>query len=160
MYAGLALATSVGLFLFTRILIPDAILTLTITLALWALMRALDEEEAHPRRWAMRCGRPWATGLLLKGLIAAVFPVGAGLLYLGLTRQLWRREDVAAVAAGGGICCSWRSRRRGTCWRRCGIRRTWTSRCTAKGIVPRVLLVLLHERARAAVPEPALPAGL
>src|ERR1700743_1002401 len=30
LYAGLALATSVGLFLFTRILIPDVILTLTI----------------------------------------------------------------------------------------------------------------------------------
>src|SRR5271157_6634444 len=33
MYAGLALATSVGLFLFTRILIPDVILTLAITVA-------------------------------------------------------------------------------------------------------------------------------
>src|SRR5271157_1431039 len=52
MYAGLVLATSVGLFLFTRILIPDAILTLTVTVALWALMRATEEEEPHPRRWA------------------------------------------------------------------------------------------------------------
>src|SRR6266852_7997586 len=32
MYAGLALATSVGLFLFTRILIPDVLMTLCITL--------------------------------------------------------------------------------------------------------------------------------
>src|SRR5258708_17926773 len=32
-YAGLCLATSTGLFLFTRIQIPDAILTLTITIA-------------------------------------------------------------------------------------------------------------------------------
>ena len=45
--AGLALATSVGLFLFTRILIPDAMLTLAITVALWSLLRALDESEAH-----------------------------------------------------------------------------------------------------------------
>ena len=37
---------SVGLFLFTRILIPDVMLTLAITLALWGLLRALDEEEA------------------------------------------------------------------------------------------------------------------
>src|SRR5690349_12617115 len=44
-YAGLVLATCVGLFLFTRILIPDVMLTLTITLALWGLLRALDEEE-------------------------------------------------------------------------------------------------------------------
>src|SRR5262249_41223999 len=39
MYSGLVLSTCVGLFLFTRILIPDVILTLTITLALWALLR-------------------------------------------------------------------------------------------------------------------------
>ena len=46
LYAGLVLATCVGLFLFTRILIPDVMLTLTITLALWALLRALDEDES------------------------------------------------------------------------------------------------------------------
>ena len=37
LYSGVTLATSIGLFLFTRILIPDAILTLAITLALWGL---------------------------------------------------------------------------------------------------------------------------
>ena len=35
----------VGLFLFTRILIPDAILTLTITGAIWAWLRLLDPDE-------------------------------------------------------------------------------------------------------------------
>ena len=50
LYAGLVLATSVGLFLFTRILIPDVMLTLAITLALWGLLRALDEDEPHPTR--------------------------------------------------------------------------------------------------------------
>jgi 4-amino-4-deoxy-L-arabinose transferase-like glycosyltransferase len=96
MYSGLALASCVGLWLFTRILIPDAILTLTITVALWSLLRALDEAEAHPGRWAILMWAAMGTGLLLKGLIAAVFPVAAGLLYLGLTRQLglratWRK---------------------------------------------------------------------
>ncbi len=91
MYSGLALATSVGLFLFTRILIPDAILTLTITLALWSLLRAVDEGEAHPTRWAMLMWASIGVGLLLKGLIAAAFPVAAGLLYLGITRQLTPR---------------------------------------------------------------------
>src|SRR5690349_3318817 len=33
LYAGLAMGTSIGLFLFTRILIPDVILTLMITLS-------------------------------------------------------------------------------------------------------------------------------
>ena len=41
-YAGLVLSTCVGLFLFTRIIIPDVILTLAITLSLWGFLRALD----------------------------------------------------------------------------------------------------------------------
>ena len=89
LYSGLVLATCVGLFLFTRILIPDVILTLMITLALWGLMRAMDEEEAHPTRWALVMWAAMATGLLLKGLIAAVIPVAAALLFLGLSRQLF-----------------------------------------------------------------------
>jgi 4-amino-4-deoxy-L-arabinose transferase-like glycosyltransferase len=92
MYSGLALATSVGLFLFTRILIPDVILTLTITLAMWGLLRALEEGEKHPTLWALGMWAAMGTGLLLKGLIAAVFPAAAGLLYLYLTKRLLRRE--------------------------------------------------------------------
>ena len=90
------LATGVGLFLFTRIVIPDVILTLTITLALWSLLRVLDEDEARPRLWAAVLSAGLACGVLLKGLIAIVFPAGAALLFLVFTRQLfslrtWRR---------------------------------------------------------------------
>ena len=92
MYSGVALATCVGLFLFTRILIPDAILTLTITLAMWGLLRALDADEEHPVRWAMCMWAAMGTGLLLKGLIAAVFPMAAGAIFLAVTGQLRRRE--------------------------------------------------------------------
>jgi 4-amino-4-deoxy-L-arabinose transferase-like glycosyltransferase len=97
MCSGLVLATSVGLFLFTRILIPDVILTLTITLTLWGLLRAVEESEPHPARWAMAMWASMATGLLLKGLIAAMFPVAAGLLYLGVTRQLLVRRTWARL---------------------------------------------------------------
>jgi 4-amino-4-deoxy-L-arabinose transferase-like glycosyltransferase len=103
MYAGLVLATSVGLFLFTRILIPDVILTLTIMLALWGLLRALDEGERRPGLWAMTMWGAMGTGLLLKGLIAALFPVAAGLLYLGVTRRLWLRRTWARLRPVGGI---------------------------------------------------------
>src|SRR5260370_28498455 len=48
------LATCVGMFLFTRVLIPDVVLTLAITLAMWSLLRLLDEDEPRPRAWAMR----------------------------------------------------------------------------------------------------------
>jgi len=103
MYAGVALATSVGLFLFTRILIPDAILTLAVTVALWGLLRAVDEGERRPGLWAMAMWGAMGTGLLLKGLIAALFPVGAGLLYLGLTGRLRARETWVRLRPGRGI---------------------------------------------------------
>ena len=96
LYAGLTMATCVGLFLFTRILIPDVMLTLTTALAMWAFLRVLDEQEPHPRLWALVLAANLGVGLLLKSLIAVVFPVGAALLYLAVTRQLfsaavWKR---------------------------------------------------------------------
>ncbi len=92
MAAGLALASCVGLFLFTRILIPDAMLTLSLTLAMWSLLRALDEEEPRPRWWAFLLAASIGVGLLLKGLIAALFVAGGGGLYLLFTKQLFRRR--------------------------------------------------------------------
>ncbi|MGH9508445.1 MAG: ArnT family glycosyltransferase [Terriglobales bacterium] len=92
LYAGIALATCVGLFLFTRILIPDALLTLSITLGLWAFLRALEDDEPHPLRWALVLGASLASGLLLKGLIGVVFPLGAAFFYLLLTRQFFQRR--------------------------------------------------------------------
>lgn len=91
-YGGLVLATCVGLFLFTRVLIPDVILTLTIALAMWALLRALDEGEPRPRLWAWVLAASLAAGVLLKGLIAVVFPAGAAFFYLMFTRQLFARN--------------------------------------------------------------------
>jgi hypothetical protein len=95
-YAGLCTATCIGLWLFTRVLIPDVILTFTITLAMWALLRITDEAETHPRAWAVILAASLGTGLLLKSLIGVLFPVAAGLIYLFLTKQLfsartWKR---------------------------------------------------------------------
>jgi 4-amino-4-deoxy-L-arabinose transferase-like glycosyltransferase len=95
-YAGLCLSTCIGLFLFTRILIPDVMLTFTTGLAMWAFLRAIDEEETHPRLWAAVLAASLGTGMLLKSLISVLIPVAVGLIYLLLTRQLfsaraWRR---------------------------------------------------------------------
>ncbi|HXA83543.1 MAG TPA: glycosyltransferase family 39 protein [Candidatus Dormibacteraeota bacterium] len=103
MFAGVILASSVGLFLFTRILIPDAMLTLTITGAIWAWLRLLEPDEERPRRWAAVMGLCFGAGLLLKGLIAVVFPALAGLAFMAVTRQLfrwtaWKRLDLWLVA--------------------------------------------------------------
>ncbi len=95
-YAGLCMATCIGLFLFTRVLIPDVMLTFTVALSMWAFLRALDEEEPHPRFWAFVFAANLGLGLLLKSLIGVLFPLAAGLIYLWITGQLfsantWRR---------------------------------------------------------------------
>ncbi|MBI4890669.1 MAG: glycosyltransferase family 39 protein [Acidobacteria bacterium] len=91
-YAGLVLGGSIGVFLFTRILIPDITLTLTIAFALWALLRALDEDEPRPRTWAALMAASMGVGLLLKGLIALAFPAAAGVIYLFFSGQLFLRR--------------------------------------------------------------------
>src|ERR1700757_4805609 len=91
-YAGLCMSTCVGLFLFTRIQIPDVMLTFTIALAMWALLRALDETEQRPRLWAAILAASLGTGLLLKSLVGIVFPVAAGLIYLYVSQQLFLRR--------------------------------------------------------------------
>ncbi len=95
-YAGMIVATCIGLFLFTRVLIPDVMLTLTIALGMWAFLRAIDEEEPHPRFWAFVLAASLGVGLLLKSTVAVLFPVAGGAIYLLLTHQLfaaktWRR---------------------------------------------------------------------
>jgi 4-amino-4-deoxy-L-arabinose transferase-like glycosyltransferase len=113
LYAGLVMATCVGLWLFTRILIPDVMLTLTIALAMWAFLRALDEEEKHPRAWAYVFAASLGVGFLLKSLVAVVFPIAAALLFLLFTRQLfswqtWKRlHPFAGTAIALLIAVPW-----------------------------------------------------
>lgn len=102
-YAGLCMATCIGLFLFTRILIPDVLLTLTVALAMWGILRALDEEEKHPRVWAAVFAASVGTGLLIKSLIGVLFPLATCVIYLLLTRQLfstkaWKRLNPVSGA--------------------------------------------------------------
>jgi 4-amino-4-deoxy-L-arabinose transferase-like glycosyltransferase len=95
-YAGICIGTCVGLFLFTRILIPDVMLTFTTALAMWAFLRALDEEETRPRLWSFIFAASLGIGLLLKSLIAVLFPIATAVIFLFLTRQFfsartWKR---------------------------------------------------------------------
>ena len=91
-YAGLCVSTCIGLFLFTRILIPDVMLTVTIALAMWAFLRVLDDEEPRPRLWAFVMAASLGVGLLLKSAVALLFPGVAAVIYLLLTRQLFSRK--------------------------------------------------------------------
>jgi 4-amino-4-deoxy-L-arabinose transferase-like glycosyltransferase len=102
MYAGLVVGTCVGLFLFTRIQIPDVMLTFTIALAMWAFLRTLDDEEPNPRLWAAVLAVSLGTGLLLKSLVGVVFPVAGALIYLFLTRQFFVRRTWQRLRPFGG----------------------------------------------------------
>jgi 4-amino-4-deoxy-L-arabinose transferase-like glycosyltransferase len=103
LYAGVIIATCVGLFLFTRVLIPDVIVTLTITLALWAFLRVLEEEEPHARLWALVLAVNLGLGLLLKSLIAVVFPLAAGGIFLLITKQFFVRRTWKRLRPVSGI---------------------------------------------------------
>ena len=102
-YAGLCISTCFGLFLFTRILIPDVMLTASIALSMWAFLRAIDEAEPHPRWWAFVMAASLGTSLLFKSLIGVVFPVAAALIYLGVTGQIFHRKIWKALHPWSGL---------------------------------------------------------
>jgi 4-amino-4-deoxy-L-arabinose transferase-like glycosyltransferase len=89
LYAALVLLSSFGIFIFTRIIIPDAMVCLWLTLALycfWLTEQGSDPGTA-PNRWicwgfAACC----ALNVLTKGLIGVVFPISTALIYLLFTR--------------------------------------------------------------------------
>jgi 4-amino-4-deoxy-L-arabinose transferase-like glycosyltransferase len=87
-YAALFVYTSAGVFLFTRILIPDVLLSLLIAASLYFFLTALEPGGAAWRWYAgYAC---MALGVLTKGLIALAFPGAAAVLYLVVTGE-WRR---------------------------------------------------------------------
>jgi len=94
LYTVLILLSSCGLFLFTRMTLPDAGVCLWLTLALYAFWRTEEIGSAPHHTPADRSLRIWcglfavacALNVLTKGLIGVVFPVAIVLIYLLLTR--------------------------------------------------------------------------
>jgi 4-amino-4-deoxy-L-arabinose transferase-like glycosyltransferase len=88
LYTGLFTATSVGYFLFTRVFIPEAILSLLIAAAFYCLVCALDRPGT---RWSWYAVYALlALAVLTKGLLALVV-IGVTLIaYLAITGE-WRR---------------------------------------------------------------------
>ncbi len=87
LYAGLILLSSFGIFIFTRITIPDAMVCLWLTLAIFCYWQT--DQQAQPGGlpcygFAVCC----ALNVLTKGLIGIVFPIGIVLLHLLLTRGI------------------------------------------------------------------------
>ncbi len=97
LYTGLFVATGVGYFLFTRVLIPEAILSLLIAAAFYCIISALERPGA---RWAWYAAYALlALAVLTKGLLALVI-VGITLIaYLAITGE-WRRWREFHLASG------------------------------------------------------------
>jgi 4-amino-4-deoxy-L-arabinose transferase-like glycosyltransferase len=87
-YSAVFVYTAAGVFLFTRILIPDVLLSVLIAASLYLFLTGL-ESQSNVWRWyaGYTC---MALGVLTKGLIALVFPGGAAFIYLAITGE-WRR---------------------------------------------------------------------
>ncbi len=99
LYTGLFILTSAGIFLFTRIFLPEALLSLFLALALYASLRSL-EENSHPA-FAYLVPVAIACAVLTKGLVAVIFFCGTVILYLWFTGQYksWRRiRPISATA--------------------------------------------------------------
>jgi 4-amino-4-deoxy-L-arabinose transferase-like glycosyltransferase len=103
LYTGLGVLTSAGVFLFTRVFIPDALLSLLLAVALYCFLHSLTSYEVvilsaakNPRISSFYPYAMWialALAVLTKGLIALVFLFATAAVYLALTGGLrhWRR---------------------------------------------------------------------
>jgi 4-amino-4-deoxy-L-arabinose transferase-like glycosyltransferase len=104
LYTGLGVLTSAGVFLFTRVFIPDVLLSLLLAVALYCFLKSLGPSTllggSIPRRYrTMSQVHPYAMwialalAVLTKGLVAMVFLFGAAGAYLALTGEFrnWRR---------------------------------------------------------------------
>jgi 4-amino-4-deoxy-L-arabinose transferase-like glycosyltransferase len=109
-YTGLAVLTSAGIFLFTRIYIPEVWLSLFLCTALYCFLNALAKPitvvSVEGGSFAAATAKPstrttlyaygmWtalALAVLTKGLVAPVFFFGTAIVYLALTRSYkkWR----------------------------------------------------------------------
>ena len=87
-YAALFVATTVGFYLFSRILIPEAVLSLLIAASLWFFLTALEPDGGTWRWYAgYACV---ALAVLAKGLIGVIF-VGIIMFSFVALSGDWRR---------------------------------------------------------------------
>jgi 4-amino-4-deoxy-L-arabinose transferase-like glycosyltransferase len=92
LYTGLGVLTSAGVFLFTRVFIPDVLLSLLLAAALYWFLHALQPGRGASAH-AYLMWTALALAVLTKGLVAIVFLAGTAIVYLALTGESskWRR---------------------------------------------------------------------
>lgn len=102
LYTGIFTLTAAGVFLFTRIFIPDALLSLFLALGLYAAARSLDPENMRPALYAYLMWAALACAVLTKGLVAIVFLGGTLAGYFLFTRE-WRQIRRLRPVTGLGL---------------------------------------------------------
>ncbi len=86
-YAALILLTSFGIFIYTRIIIPDVIVCMWLSLAMLLFWISLEQPQPS-RTSAWGFAAVCALNVLTKGLIGIVFPLAIVILFLSLNRNL------------------------------------------------------------------------
>ena len=108
-WAAIILTLSIGPYLFTRILIPDILIALWLTLGMDFFLRTLDEQP--PSRWSCwGFAAAAALNVLTKGLIGIVFPVAIAGIYLILTgnvKHVLRMRVVSSTLVLLAIAAPW-----------------------------------------------------
>jgi 4-amino-4-deoxy-L-arabinose transferase-like glycosyltransferase len=89
LYAALATCTSAGMYMFTRIMIPEAIYALQFTVIFYLFLRAWNH-EIDPRLGYWGIAALTGCAVLTRGLIGVVFPVGTIVAFVLFTGG-WRR---------------------------------------------------------------------
>ncbi len=86
-YAALILLTSFGIFIYTRIILPDVIVCLWLSLAMLLFWISLEQPQPS-RATAWGFAAACALNVLTKGLIGIVFPLAIVLIFLLLNRNM------------------------------------------------------------------------
>jgi len=89
-YSGLSLLTAAGVFLFTRVFIPEALLSLFLCAALFCFLRGLQLRRPE---YFYGVAALIALAVLTKGLIAPVFFIATAFVFLFLTGELGRWRE-------------------------------------------------------------------
>jgi 4-amino-4-deoxy-L-arabinose transferase-like glycosyltransferase len=90
-YTGLSLLTAAGVFLFTRVFIPEALLSLFLCAALFCFLRGL---ELRRPAYFYAAAALIAAAVLTKGLIAPIFFLATVFAFLFLTGELRRWREL------------------------------------------------------------------
>ncbi|HXF38750.1 MAG TPA: glycosyltransferase family 39 protein, partial [Blastocatellia bacterium] len=85
-YAALCIGSCIGIYLFTRVLWPDVLLTMLITMAFYCFLRAIEDPGSS--RFAYGIYFFGALAVLTKGLIGAAFPAIIILVFLPVTGEV------------------------------------------------------------------------